>query len=258
MSLTRQLDGASRALSIGVLVSFLAFAIGWWKRGELPPPSDLDPQLFSEPKQTIQNFSPYTIAYHHTAYTIEPVATYEIAGLVVSHNDIFQIGDIYHDEKSVDVRDLCFVFGPTAEVGGYHGPKFWSEPWTCWVKWSRPEEGERFAFEDLSNNHLLAESPKIREQIWDSKIGDQIRIRGKLINYYRTGFPEERRSSSLVRDDTGNGACEVLLVEEFEYLKRGNPGWNRIYDLGNLGLWWLMSLKIVSFVLFPWLSLKYG
>jgi hypothetical protein len=35
------------------------------------------------------------------------------------------------------------------------------------------------------------------------------------------------RNSSLVRTDTGNGACEVVFVEEIEVLKLGNAPWRK-------------------------------
>jgi hypothetical protein len=33
------------------------------------------------------------------------------------------------------------------------------------------------------------------------------------------------RGSSTVRDDTGDGACETVYVNEFKILQRANPVW---------------------------------
>lgn len=246
----------SRALSIALIAAVAAISYGWWNKGKLPAPSELTQEVFQVPRQTMRPEAPFVYAYHHTAYTIEPVAAYEITGLVVSHNDIFQWGDIYHDETSVDVRDLCLVFGPTAELGAYRGVEFWSEPWSCWYRYRRGE-GELFAGEDMSNTHLLARDPEVRKTLWGTRIGDQVKLTGKLINYYRTGFPEEMRRSSTVRTDTGNGACEVMLVDDVQILGRGTPGAYRLYDLGWFWLKVLLVLKVLAFLIFPHLELRY-
>jgi hypothetical protein len=253
----RSLAITARLLTLGVCIAGAATALGWWKKGELPDPTAVLPEVRESPLQRPTDEPPYVFAYHNTAYTVEPVADYEISGLVVSHNDIFQWGDIYHDATSVDVRDLCVVYGPTAASGAYREPEFWSEPWTCWYRFRNTPSGEFFD-EDLSNNHLLSQSEEVRQRIWSTRVGDQVRIRGRLVNYYRTGFPEESRRSSLVRTDTGNGACEVVMVDRFEILSRGGSTWYLLYEQGLFWLKLLLVLKVVTFCLFPYLEVRHN
>ena len=47
-----------------------------------------------------------------------------------------------------------------------------------------------------------------------------------------------KRGTSVVRTDTGNGACETVYVEAFENLKPGGGPWRTLYwvALGMLAL----------------------
>ncbi|MCD4762192.1 hypothetical protein K8R32_04515, partial [bacterium] len=55
----------------------------------------------------------------------------------------------------------------------------------------------------------------------------------KLVDYrilapdFKTGF----RKSSSIRDDKGNGACEVIYVTDFKVLKVGNPISQILFDV---------------------------
>ena len=86
-----------------------------------------------------------------------------------------------------------------------------------------------------------------RSLIEDVRVGDELRIKGMLVNYRsptrRTGW----RRSSTVRTDTGNGACEVLFVEELEFLSRGTPVW---YALHSFSAWALVLLLLARVALF--------
>jgi hypothetical protein len=75
----------------------------------------------------------------------------------------------------------------------------------------------------LSNNHLISADPFVRDRIADVRIGDQIRIKGQLARYGAVGGG--LRGTSTTRDDTGDGACETILVEEFNIVAPGFSGW---------------------------------
>ena len=77
----------------------------------------------------------------------------------------------------------------------------------------------------LSNNHLLADRPSIVAKLRDVHIGDQVRIRGRLSQYAHNHGFAFMRGTSLTRDDTGNGACETIYVQEVEVLRTGGGPW---------------------------------
>jgi hypothetical protein len=215
--------------------SCLACLAFYWYAGhkslDLPPPSELDSQVFNEPIQKNTSKEEYEINYRDNIYTIEPVAEYELWGLLVSHNNILAFDDIYHDESSVDIKDICVIWGDNLKTSNYQKWKFWSEPWSCHYRYETTEEARSFHGTALGNNHLLAQSTAVQQAIQKARIGDQIHLVGNLINYQKKNDGDHWRRSSTTREDDGNGACEVVMVEEFEILKAANKDWRRLEKL---------------------------
>ena len=65
-----------------------------------------------------------------------------------------------------------------------------------------------------ANMHLIPANDEIAKQIEQVHAGELVRFNGFLVNLERNnGW---HWNSSLTRNDTGSGACEVVWVEEFE------------------------------------------
>lgn len=202
--------------------------VSHFKRKELGDVGALLEEVKNEPQQQKTSEQAFVFDYRGKDYNVDPVAEYELYGLVVTHNDIHAFSDIYHDKDSVDIKDICVIWGENAESDTYKEVQFWSEPWTCWTRWG-VGEAIGFSLRDLSNNHLLSNDAYVRDTIYQMQIGDQIYLKGLLVNYSQAGHPNFVRKSSLNRDDEGNGACEVLFVEEAKILKKGPAFWSRVH-----------------------------
>jgi hypothetical protein len=85
----------------------------------------------------------------------------------------------------------------------------------------------------LSNNHLLPADEFIAAAVKRARKGDQVRLKGWLVSYGIKDTPYSR-GSSTVRNDRGNGACEVVYVTEFEILREANPVWRRLHQLSRV------------------------
>ncbi|GAA0686056.1 hypothetical protein GCM10009104_09790 [Marinobacterium maritimum] len=133
-------------------------------------------------------------------------------------------------EFSVDARVLGredYRFGREAELS----------PWDFalgWGEMARPEIAEQFEIRQSgrwyywrskqlpipqqkvqtssANMHLIPANAQVREQLEQIDEEDQLRLRGFLVE--ARGDDGWRWRSSLTRSDTGNGACEVILVTE--------------------------------------------
>jgi hypothetical protein len=67
-----------------------------------------------------------------------------------------------------------------------------------------------------ANMHLIPATDEIRRLIENIKKGRLVELSGSLVN---VEFTDNRRwISSLIRTDTGDGACEAVYVEEFRIL----------------------------------------
>jgi len=239
----------SRFLNYAVLLLIAICILSCSKKNQLPNSAAVLKDLNANPYQESISQRNYVFDYLGTEYVIHPVAEYEIAGMVVTHNDIGALSDIYHTSSSVDIRDLCLIWGSNLDSDEFHKVTFWSEPWSCQFQYG-PEVHD-FNHSELSNTHLLANSDGVRKAIGKINIGDQVLLRGKLINYAPACCSEQLRISSLIRTDTGNGACEVMMVESAEILKAANTGWHQIFHLSKLTLYAALMIKAVLFFSLP-------
>ena len=216
-----------------LFLSSLALAL-WshWKKEQFPDPDFYDLARLTEPRQTGTLTEPFQIRAGGVDYRIEPLFDYELDGVVVSLHDSDVFWDIYHfkDWKDfINIRDLCVVWGENVASGVFREMRYSNTTWTCWVSTASQSSASAFAWDQLSNNHLLSHAAPIQKAIKSAEIGDQIHLRGQLASYsHAGGF---RRGSSTTRTDTGNGACETVHVEEFEITRKSNPGWRRLYRL---------------------------
>lgn len=225
-TLQGSLEGRRRILGFVALALFVLLVLAWRNRGGLPAPSEIDPALLNPPLQEATEREPFEFAYKGHTVRVRPVADYELWGLVVSHNNIRSIADIYHDSSSVDTKDLCVVWGSNLQSGELARVEFESGPWTCYYRYP---EGVRFVGSEMSNNHLVTDDEALRSALAGIRIGDQIHVKGALVDYQVDDWRDFWRRSSRVRTDGGNGACEVLFFDEIEVLVPGTPFWYRLF-----------------------------
>lgn len=252
LSLLRHLH---RLFAWAAIPSFIAASIIGGRARELPESARLSQNLAREPEQEEIDVRPFAHEWRGARYIVTPRATYSLRGVVVSHNDISAIDDIYHTSASVDVRDLCVVWGGSALSGAYRKLEYWSEPWTCFFRSSGPIPRE-FDPDELSNNHLIPADETIAERIMSARIGDEVEFAGELIDYHPAGASEAVRRTSLERTDTGNGACEVVFVRSFRVVTRSNRWlWALHRWLRNFG--WLSVIgAVLLFLVRPWLEFR--
>jgi len=228
-------------VKIAIVCLVTLWPASYFLKGSLVDYKKIHVDLYRQPLQTDTEKKEFTLNYMGVQYLIKPVKNYEISGLVVSHNNPFGFGDLYHDNKSFDTKDLCLIWGNNLINNDFHKVEFWNVSWTCNFRYP---PGINFEFDEISNNHLIAKSDKIRKKIARVKVGDQIKIKGTLANYTSLNNESSWRNSSLTRSDTGNGACEVILVESLEILKKGTPLWYLLFDFSKWGLLLFIGIMI--------------
>jgi hypothetical protein len=214
-----------RTLNTAVLAaSALTFAVAFFNRNDLPASIEPHPQLAHEPRQRPITKAPLTVPYAGVDYRVEPLYSYELYGLVVSYRQ--------HDGESsmhrwsndhLNMADVCVVWSDTAASPTLPKLDFWNGIFTCNVQTRDSVAWSNFKMNQLSNNHLISADPFIRDRVAKIRVGDQIRIKGSLARYGAAGGG--LRGTSTTRDDTGDGACETVLVDEFEIVARDSSGW---------------------------------
>lgn len=254
---TPKLRKLNKFLFFCLALCLIFYIVSIFQLKKLPPQKDIHSDLFNDPIQgsgTVKE--PFTFTYRGTEYGVNPLADYELWGMVVSHNDIKKWYNMYHDENSVNIKDLCVVWGENISSGIYQKMKFKNGEFTCYADWGNADKEEirKFRNNNLSNNHLVASKEEVREIIREIRVGDQIHLKGILSRYGKIGIPEKYyRGSSLTRDDTGSGACETVFVEEMEILKRGMEFW---YIAKNIALYCFFIIIALKFMLFVYEGMK--
>lgn len=236
---------AQRGLTIALFAAGVATFAGWWAKGRLPSPTSLRPELRREPVQTETRRAPFAFDYAGEHYAVRPRAEYELWGLVVSHNDPGGLGDIYHDDRSVDTRDLCVIFGDNTTRADYQKVEFSSGSWTCRYRYP---DGVTLRLDGISNNHLVTDDAAVRATIGTIRIGDQVHVVGQLVDYQAASNPSFWRRTSLTRRDDEQGACEVVFVTALEVLERATPGWYAAHRFGLIAFALLALGKLLLFV----------
>ncbi|WP_257387038.1 hypothetical protein [Tahibacter caeni] len=201
---------------------------GWFARDTLPAPPELSPLVREEPRQTPTDPRAFAVRAGGIDYRIEPVFDYDIAGLVVSQHDSETWWDTIHADANdhLNVADLCLVWGANAVDGVYRQMKFHNAQFTCYMSYPGGVTVTAADLRAVSNNHLLTADAGVARAIRRLRIGDQVRLRGRLASYsHNTGFAFHR-GTSVSRDDIENGACETIFVDSLDLLASA-PAWPR-------------------------------
>jgi len=197
--------------------------VSFWKRNDLPPASALLPQLAAEPLQRPTTKHPFTAEYSGVRYAVEPQYEYDLHGMVVSYRQ--HDGDSTMHRRANDhlnMADLCVVWGDTAASPHLSDISFWNGIFTCNFETRSRTAWESIRPQQVANNHLLSADDAIRRRVADVKVGDQVHIRGWLASY---GNGRGKRGTSTTREDTGDGACETIFVDDFEIMKPAFGPW---------------------------------
>ena len=240
--------------TINTLVFYTSLVVllaSFWQRNDFPEDMSIMPDLQTPPVQQAVSKQAFTVKNNGTDYRIEPRYRYDLHGLVVSyahHNGNYSLHRLWNDH--INVADVCVVWSENANAQDLNQFKFWNGKFTCNFQTADTGAWERFRENQISNNHLLTDDSRIRKSIKRVRIGDQVRIRGWLVNYSNdTG---NKRGTSTTREDKGNGACETIYLEQFEILQPLDSDWRKFMGLAlagviGSGVLWLVAVLRGSF-----------
>jgi hypothetical protein len=222
-----------RVAKVILPVSVALFGLSFFLRNRLPDKSLVLEPLLQNPIQTKDDVpGPFEVTRKNVTYTVTPLFSYELWGMIVSYHHSASFIDISHRQWKdyINTKDICVIWGRNVETGVYERMSFKNRDFTCFYRYPDQETADLFTENCLSNNHLLPADPIVAGTVLKARKGDQVRLKGWLVSYGIKEAPYSRRSST-VRNDRGNGACEVVYVTEFEILREANAGWRALYKL---------------------------
>lgn len=212
--------------------------------------SVIEPASLVAPFQVPTKATEFTYNHKGVDYAIKPLFEYELHGMVVSRKDY----EKQHDadkiaDKTLFPTDLCVIWGKNiaSEVYKEDSVVFSQNGRFCEWTW---QSGVGIDNDAASNSHLMFTSQAVKDKLKGIHPGDQISIKGKLVNV-QTATPNPEpgrvvvRSSSIVRTDSGDGACEDIWVEDIVVLRKNTPLSQHIFTGGMIAIGSLAVLSLL-------------
>lgn len=144
-------------------------------------------------------------------YTIKAVQGFGIEALVLGRQN-YSEGDM----GSLVPMDLAMAWGKVSDPAWVKHLKV--EQSDRVYRWSFPRGtvlDQRTVETSSANMHIMPASPEVLQKLKNVDRGDVVRLTGFLVNISKEATEDEAGfywRSSLIRTDTGLGACELILV----------------------------------------------
>jgi hypothetical protein len=201
----------------------LAFALGWIVACS-ERPSRLDPtpiEVRGDPGQRpAADPQPITLDEGGWEWTVTPRAEYIIQGVVVGRERYR-----FDFNAKLSPCDIAIAWGPLVGHEAFDGIEFsQSGRFYFWhPRRGRPVD-PAFVARFSSNTHIVPARPGLGRIACAVRPGQRVALAGDLVTIEgRKGDRRFRWASSLTRNDSGDGSCEIL------YLRRIRVD-GRVYD----------------------------
>lgn len=198
-----------RALIVVLILSGAHAA--WRDRAVVPPAGVLAP---AEPEQTeLEGARPI----EHGRWTLTPRARYDITARVLGR-ERYRLDRI----AGLVPVDLALGWGPMSDSAVLshltveQSARFFTLRWPA-----DPPLDPTTMLRHSANTHTIPASPRIERQLEHLRKGEVVRLVGELVDARRDDGLY--MNTSMTREDTGGGACEVMLVESIERVVPQRP-----------------------------------
>jgi len=171
----------------------------------------------SEPEQIA--ISDGQTLIEHGEYHLKPLARFSLDARIL-HRKAYG----YDRSAKLVPVDLAVGWGPMSDQAGLERIKISQSMRFYWYEYQSPPPIPKDQIISHSTNlHVIPATPAIASFCTSLRQGELVHLDGELVE--ATGPEIGTWRSSLSRTDTGNGACELMLVEDCSKLDRSpnNP-----------------------------------
>jgi len=236
------------------LILLITLSVTFFARNNCRNVTRIAPEVLEEPIQrAVKNPLPIFFSRNDYAYEVIPLYEYEISGLIVSKIN-YKAFSIEKFNRVFPI-DLCLIWGENVKSGVYRNPALRFSQDCRWCNVQYLSSDIKFDFNKISNNHLLVKEPVLERKLRSLAVGDQVKLIGKLVNIKATLKGEAGTydassyswNTSVIRTDSGAGACEVIYVEKIEILRKANVIVRVLFLISLYGLLGMLLWKILFF-----------
>lgn len=189
-----------------VVFFLLALFLAWWFGGDLFAPTEAHPPgvlVSDEPwQQNLGGTAPIQLG----EYTLQPRAGFRVSARVLGRKS-YDSGR----EGELSPLDLALGWGPMSDTAVLSNITISQS--NRFFFWKTPEypiprrDIERHA----SNMHIIPANDSVERALDDIEVGSIVTLTGKLVDISAANGWHWK--TSLTRDDTGKGACELFYLE---------------------------------------------
>jgi len=202
----RRMSLAKIAFVVLAVTGLWEAARDWQLRPVHPPDGLLAPD---EPRQSTLETA---AAIEHGHWKLTPRARYDITARILSREDYSF--DVMSDLVPEDLALGWGVMSDNRILRSFkitQGARFYG--WRPVAELPIPRQE---VIVHSANTHVIPADPAVRSRLADVRVGQVVHLTGLLVDGVRGDGAFVR--TSLTREDTGAGACEIMLVESVEIL----------------------------------------
>ena len=182
---------------------------GWnyWQSRPVDVAAGAGPLAAQDPQQ----YGAAAVSLEKAGYQITPLAGYDLTARVLSVQP-YRLGR----EADISPLDLALGWGPMSDSAVLEKITIrQSGRFYFWNVREFPIPQQQIETHS-ANTHLIPATASVEERIKSVRRGQVVHLRGYLVEAKSADGWQWR--SSLSRDDTGDGACELMWVEQAEIL----------------------------------------
>ena len=185
-----------------LIILLLIVAAGWFLFRD-PPAHWRGIPAAAEPQQTTKDLPK---PFLNEKYTVTPLARYSVTAVVLSRSRYR-----FDDGAEFAPLDLALGWGPMSIDGVINELSIsQSGRWYEYTWRGDPPLDPRAIATHSANTHCLPANATVKKQLLSVRRHDLVTLEGYLVEISNANGYHWR--SSLSRDDTGGGACEILWV----------------------------------------------
>ncbi len=197
-------------MRLAIRLALVAVLVAGWLAGRpRGVAAEAVPDWRRDPLQEPTDREPFTLATREGKVTVTPRAAYDVAARVARIEP-------YRFDRTAFLSPFDFALA-WGDVGGEtilprlsirQNARFYF--WTA----GDPSIDVEYVIAHSANTHLVPASANVRRALAAADRGDVVRLRGLLVD-----IDSERGltwRTSLVREDHGDGGCEILWVESVQ------------------------------------------
>ena len=192
-----------------LLAIALAFLVYFYLHRPITYPAGL--LIEAEPQQLALESGVEPIS--HGEFQLKPLARFSLDGRIL-HRKVYG----YDRESKLAPVDLAVGWGVMSDQAVLDRLKITQSMRFYWYEYQLPPPVPREQIISHSTNlHVIPATPEVASFCKSLRQGELVHLEGELVE--ATGPEIGTWRSSLSRTDTGNGACELMLVEECSKLR---------------------------------------